>query len=93
LDEGQEYTIGRKYRGQPILPDIDLTPFKGYDWGISRMHASLKVSAGEATITDLDSSNGTWVAGKRIPPHEPTDLINKDIFLLGRLRLQILLPE
>ena len=38
-----EYTIGRKYKGQPLIPDIDLTPFKGYEWGISRLHAKVVV--------------------------------------------------
>jgi serine/threonine protein kinase len=93
LQEGKEYTFGRKHRNQPLIPDIDLTPLKGYDWGISRMHARLVVNAGKATITDLNSSNGTWVSGKRIPPDEPTTVENKEVFLLGRLRLQLLLPD
>jgi len=93
LEEQQEYTIGRKYQGQPIIPDIDLTPFKGYDWGISRMHAALRISPEGVTITDLASSNGTWYSGQRIPANKPFELKHKDIFMLGRLRVQLLLPE
>jgi serine/threonine protein kinase len=93
LEGGQEYTIGRKYQGQPIVPDIDLTPFKGYDWGISRMHATLRFSSDGVTITDLASSNGTWYSGQRIPANKPFELKHKDIFMLGRLRVQLLLPE
>ena len=93
LKEGKEYSIGRQYKGQPILPDIDLTPFKGYDWGISRLHASLRVVSEKVYVTDLGSSNGTWINGERISPNKPYELNNADIFLLGRLRVQILMPD
>jgi serine/threonine protein kinase len=93
LQAGKEYTLGRKHRNQPFFPDIDLTPLKGYEWGISRMHAKLVVSPEGGTITDLNSSNGTWVSGKRIPPNASIDIKSKEIFLLGRLRLQLLLPD
>jgi serine/threonine-protein kinase len=93
LEEGREYTLGRKSQNQPLIPDIDLTPLKGYDWGISRMHARLVVNDGEVTITDLNSSNGTWVSGKRISPNESFRVKSKETFLLGRMRLQVILPE
>jgi len=93
LKEGKEYIIGREHEGQPMVPDIDLTPFKGYQWGISRMHASLKITSGKATITDLGSSNGTWHGGERIPPNEQQELTHGDIILLGRLQVQILIPD
>lgn len=93
LKEGKEYIIGRAHEGQPMVPDIDLTPFKGYQWGISRMHASLKITPGKATITDLGSSNGTWHKGERIPPNEQKELTHGDIILLGRLQIQILIPD
>ncbi|NIX55914.1 MAG: protein kinase, partial [candidate division Zixibacteria bacterium] len=53
LELNREYMIGRQHRSQPILPDIDLTPFKAYEWGISRLHASLTVTKDEVTITDI----------------------------------------
>jgi serine/threonine protein kinase len=93
LKEGKEYSIGRQYKGQPILPDIDLTPFKGYDWGISRLHASLRAISSKVYITDLGSSNGTWIDGERITSNKPHELDNGDIFLLGRLRVQVLMPD
>jgi len=76
-----------------ILPDIDLTPFKGYDWGISRLHASVRAYADKVYVTDLGSSNGTWIDGERISPNNPHELSKGDLFLLGRLRVQILMPD
>ncbi len=91
LETGREYTIGRQYQEQAIVPDIDLTPFKGFEWGISRLHAKLDVTDEMVTITDLGSSNGTYHAGKRIPPNIPYVLGHGDIVFLGKLRIQVLI--
>lgn len=93
LENNREYTLGRSYEGTPVVPDIDLTPFKAYEWGISRMHASLQTSSQEVVvIKDLGSSNGTWHAGERLEADQPHTLHHGDIIMLGKLRLQILLP-
>ena len=34
--------------------------------GVSRRHAIIKVSAGQATIADLGSKNGTFVGDERV---------------------------
>jgi serine/threonine protein kinase len=90
LDLNREYLIGRQHKSQPILPDIDLTPFKAYEWGISRLHASLSVRQNQVVITDLGSSNGTWHAGNRIPADTPYELKHGDVLHLGKLKIQIL---
>ena len=92
LDNNREYTLGRSYEGTPVVPDIDLTPFKAYEWGISRLHASLQTSTLEVVVKDLGSSNGTWHAGDRLETNQPYTLHHGDIVMLGKLRLQILLP-
>ncbi|MBW8010007.1 MAG: protein kinase [Chloroflexi bacterium] len=86
-----EYTIGRKYKGQPLIPDIDLTPFKGYEWGISRLHAKVVVGDEDVSISDLGSSNGTWHSGRKLRVNTPYKLNHGDIILLGKLRLQFLI--
>jgi serine/threonine protein kinase len=93
LELNREYVIGRRHKSQPILPDIDLSPFKAYDWGISRLHANLSVTNQRVTITDLGSSNGTWHAGTRINPNEPYILQHGDVIHLGKLKLQILIYD
>jgi serine/threonine protein kinase len=92
LENNREYTLGRLYEGQPIHPDIDLTPFKGYEWGISRLHASLRTTMDQIYVTDLGSANGTYHAGERLEPNSPHLLSHGDIIMLGKLRLQIMLP-
>lgn len=93
LELNREYVIGRRHKSQPIIPDIDLSPFKAYDWGISRLHANLGVTKEQVTITDLGSSNGTWHAGTRLVANEPYKLQHGDVIHLGKLKLQILIYD
>jgi len=60
-----EYTLGRIAEGQPILPDVDLSPFDAYAQGVSRLHAALKINKNRLVIMDLGSSNGTRVNGQK----------------------------
>lgn len=53
--------------------------------GVSRRHALITVDAGVATITDLDSSNGTFVGGQRV--QAPRRLADGDVIELGAAAL------
>jgi hypothetical protein len=46
--------------GRGAEADLQLT-----DTGVSRRHAELEVVEGGVALRDLDSTNGTWVKGKR----------------------------
>src|SRR4030042_1573182 len=45
LEGLSEYTIGRSSEDQPLLPDIDLALYQGYEFGVSRLHGSIKISS------------------------------------------------
>lgn len=90
LEDGEEFILGRVGGKQPILPDIDLTPYGGYEEGISRLHAIIKVTHDQISITDLGSANGTWVNGKKATAHSPYGLENGDILTLGKFQAIIL---
>ncbi|MFL6654184.1 MAG: FHA domain-containing protein [Sulfurifustis sp.] len=63
-------TIGRR------AGDIPLD-----DPAVSSMHAQIEtVAGGQATIYDLNSTNGTFVDGKRVKTHE---LIDKQTIVIG----------
>jgi hypothetical protein len=89
----EEVTLGRIGEGQPIIPDIDLTPFKAYESGVSRLHASMKITFERVTIMDLDSANGTRLNDKKIPPYVPQIVSNEDMLTLGKLRILVLFNE
>lgn len=91
LAERNEFTLGRISEGQPIMPDIDLSPYQAYARGVSRLHAVLKREASHVFLMDLGSSNGTFVNGKRLSPHVDHAVSNGDVIALGKLKIQILL--
>ncbi len=86
-----EVTLGRIVEGQPILPDIDLSPYEAYAHGVSRLHAAIKVTPQRVTIMDLGSSNGTRVNGQKIVPHVEYLLKNHDVVALGKLKIQVII--
>lgn len=91
LASRNEFTLGRLSEGQPIMPDIDLTPYQAYASGVSRLHAVVKREASRVLVMDLGSSNGTYLNGRRLNPHTEEPLNHGDIVALGKLKIQVLL--
>jgi len=91
LTEREEFTIGRSAEAQPILPDLDLSSHRAYEYGVSRLHASMKITGTQIVVTDLGSVNGTRINGQKIPSHKPSPLNHGDILTLGKLKLQLLM--
>jgi DNA-binding winged helix-turn-helix (wHTH) protein len=59
--------------------------------GVSRHHAQIVVRQGEATLEDLGSKNGTYIAGHRVTtPHR---LANGDQIRLGSVVITFRVPE
>ncbi len=86
-----EFTMGRVSENQPIMPDVDLSPFKAFDNGVSRLHAVIRNNSGNVAIMDLGSSNGTYINGTRIVPNIEQPLRHGDIVALGKLKMQVVL--
>lgn len=99
LDSGQmlpladrnEFTLGRVSEGQPVMPDIDLGPFRAYTHGVSRLHAIIRRGVDNVLLSDLESANGTFINGQRLPANEERPLTHGDVVSLGGLKIQILL--
>jgi hypothetical protein len=86
-----EVTLGRVSEGQAVVPDIDLTPYRAYESGVSRMHVSIRFEGEEVVLTDLGSANGTRVNGKQVPANESCPLKHGDILTLGKFKLKVIL--
>jgi ABC-type multidrug transport system ATPase subunit len=66
-------------------PDCDIVIS---DDTVSRQHARIdKTGQGSYRITDLDSTNGTFVSGRKVHGH--TDLSPDDLILIGDFRLSL----
>jgi len=90
LDEDKDYSLGRINEGQSVLPDIDLSAYEGYRNGVSRVHASIQISARRINVVDLGSSNGTFLNGRRLTPQVPYALGDGDILVLGKLEARVM---
>jgi pSer/pThr/pTyr-binding forkhead associated (FHA) protein len=86
-----EFSMGRAADGQPILPDVDFSPYEAFTQGVSRLHSCLKIINQRVVITDLGSSNGTRVNGQKIMPHIDYPLNHGDVVALGKLKIQVLI--
>lgn len=51
--------------------------------GVSRLHARLDFDHEQVTVTDLGSTNGTYVNSQRIEAHKPRRLKSGDVVNLG----------
>jgi len=68
---------------------VDLTPYMGLQYGISRRHIRLDRVREGLHITDLRSINGTWLNGERLNPGAPYVLRNKGILQLAKMILRV----
>jgi pSer/pThr/pTyr-binding forkhead associated (FHA) protein len=91
LSERNEYILGRVSEGQPVVPDLDLSPYQAYATGVSRMHALLKRDGKRVIIVDLGSANGTYVNGKRLMANVERLLNHGDVVALGKFKFQVLI--
>ena len=83
-------TLGRFDRRKQSLNQVDLESFGGVDRGVSRQHCQLEFKDNQLIVTDLGSSNGTFVTGNRLLPHKPHVLKKGEELTLGRLPIQII---
>ena len=85
-----ELIFGRKAE-EPFGGDLlDLTSLGGYQMGISRRHAVLRKLEKSYELTDLGSTNGSWLNNERLTPFKPYPLVSGSQLRFGRMRLLIL---
>lgn len=90
LNEVKEYSLGRVSEGQKALPDIDLSDYKGFENGVSRLHAAISVGENQISVRDLGSSNGSLLNDKKMVPHVPYPIENGDVLIFGKLIARVL---
>ena len=84
------FTVGRvDLKKGGAVPDIDLSSYGAVQRGVSREHVRLEIRDDQLFITDLGSTNGTFLRGERIAPYTPYVIREEDEVVLGRLSLHI----
>lgn len=59
---------------------------------VSRVHAAVTLVGETVTIEDMESTNGTHVAGEALPPSAPTPLPQGGTLSLGGFELRLVMP-
>jgi hypothetical protein len=68
---------------------VDLEHFVGHQAGISRRHAEMICTAnGDVILTDLASSNGTFINGQKLTPLRPYTVQDGDELVFGTLHIR-----
>ena len=80
--------LGRAHGGEVDQPDCDLSALDPQA-RVSRQHALLDVSNGRLLITDLESTNGTWLDGRRLEARQPTEVGATAELVLGNLPVTV----
>ena len=68
---------------------VDLTAFNALEHGVSRRHCKLELKDGQLLVTDLESSNGTYLNNKHLVPHQKYVVLHGDRLILGTLHLTV----
>jgi hypothetical protein len=85
----QEIIFGRRDPTSGGMPDVDLTPYAGYRMGVSRRHAAIRLQDKRLDVSDLGSSNGTFLNGTRLSAHRPYQLRDGDEVRLGQMVMRV----
>ena len=87
LPASAETLVGRDDPFGNVYPDIDLTPHKGEQGGVSRRHFRIVRTGQQYAIEDLNSTNFTVVNRTRLEPGKPVVLQDEDEIRAGRVKL------
>jgi hypothetical protein len=81
--------LGREGSIPPTEELIDLKPYNALRHGVSRRHCRLRRHSEQLLVTDLGSTNGTYLNNRRIEPYKDTIVLHGDKIVLGTLHLII----
>jgi hypothetical protein len=89
--QGEAIDIGRTDVAQDWHPALDVIPYGGGspELGVSRHQARITRQNGDFLITDVGSTNGTYVNGHAVPYNQPIPLHNGDTLSFGALNTQV----
>ncbi len=87
--KAEDMILGRRDPTTGATPEVDLTAYAGYRMGVSRRHASLALENEQLSLWDLGSSNGTFINGTRLTPHQPNPVRDGDEVRLGQMVLRL----
>ena len=81
--------LGRRDKHGKFTPTVDLTDHHGALLGVSRKHAKVVFDEGDFYVTDMGSTNGTWVNDRYVNMDDMVKLTAGDLLRLGHLIIYV----
>ena len=81
--------LGRAENEEAANIDINLMPYKAVEKGVSRRHLTLELVQETVSLTDLGSTNGTFLNGQKLQPFQRRIVRDGDEIRLGKLSIRI----
>ena len=85
LPRMERLVIGRAGASGLRHPDVDLTSCGAVRHGVSRLHAAIEIKDDTVFITDLGSTNGTYLNARKLSPGESRIVCSGDEVCFGNL--------
>ena len=89
LQPDRELLIGRGDPSKGLSPDITLDDDAALADGVSRMHAKVFCHENKYYVSDLNSTNSTFLNKQKLESQEPYELQDGDEIQLGRYLLRL----
>jgi hypothetical protein len=93
LEVVRQAILGRHEANSRSQPRVDLTPYRAYEKGVSRLHAIIRRTDNGLMVEDLASTNGTWLNDAALEPYIGKPLKSGDRLRLGKLVIEIVLAS
>lgn len=81
--------IGRSAQTDQMFQGIDLSPFNGHTFGVSRLHAEIRQKNQQIIIIDKNSANGTLLNDQKLKPEVPYVIRHGDKLGLGNMLIRV----
>ncbi|GEM_PF-989727 len=81
--------IGRSPQSDQYFDGFDLSPFNGYEMGVSRLHAEISLQNEKIILVDKGSANGTLLNQQRLEPETAYVVKHGDDIWFGNMPVHI----
>lgn len=81
--------IGRSPQADQQFDGFDLSPFNGYEMGVSRLHAEISLQNEKIIIVDKNSANGTLLNQQQLEPEAAYLVKHGDNIRFGNMPVEI----
>jgi hypothetical protein len=89
IDPLPQTYLGRNESNSSVDLHLNLTPYGAKEKGVSRIHALLRRNEFTIEIQDLDSRNGIYLNGHRVPARHLQVLRDRDEIILGVFSIRV----